>query len=61
MKNIIIVIMVLFAVSLTGGLYHTLDHMNAVGQEVINQAHVEQLPLDMPDMEFNPAPAIPLY
>ncbi len=61
MKNIIIVIMVLFTVSLTGGLYHTLSHLNDVGQEVTNQAYVEQLPFDMPDMAFNPVPVIPLY
>ncbi len=61
MKNIIIVIMVLCAVSLTGGLYHTLDHLDNVGQEVTNQPHLEQLPSDMPDVVFNSVPMVPRY
>jgi len=61
MKKIAIVIMVLFTIGLTGGLYHTLAHLNNVGQEVTNQAYVEQLPPDMPDAVFHPAPVVPLY
>jgi len=61
MKKIVMLLMVLFTVSLTGGLYHTLDHLNDVGQELTNQANVEQLLPDMPDMVFNPASAVPLY
>ena len=61
MKNIIIVIMVLFTVSLTGGLYYTFSHLNDVGQEVTNQAHLEQLPFDMPDVGFNSVPMVPRY
>jgi len=61
MKNIIVVIMVLCAVSLTGGLYHTLNHLNDVGQAMTNQAYVEQLPSDMPEVVFNSAPVVPLY
>jgi hypothetical protein len=61
MKKIAIVIMVLFTIGLAGGLYNTFAHLNDVGQEVINQAYVEQLPPGMPDMAFNPVSVIPLY
>jgi len=57
MKKIAIVIMFLFTVGLTGGLHHT--HNGA--QEVTNQANVEQLSSDMPDIVFNSVSVIPLY
>ena len=61
MKKIAIVIMVLLTIGLTGGLYRTLAHLNNVGQGVTNQACVEQLPPDMPNVVFNTAPVVPLY
>ena len=61
MKKIAIVIMVLFTIGLAGGLYNTFAHLNDVGQEVINQAYVEQLPSDMPDVVFNSVPMVPRY
>ena len=61
MKKIVTLIMVLFTVTLTGGLYRTLSHLNDVGQEVIGQAHVEQLPPDVPDMVFGQVPGVPRY
>jgi hypothetical protein len=61
MKKIVTLIMVLFTVTLTGGLYHTFSHLNDVGQEVIGRAHVEQLPPEMTDMVFAQIPGVPRY
>ena len=60
MKKIVIVLMILFAVSLTGGLYHTLANLSDVGQETINQ-ELEQFESEMPNVFFNPVPMVPLY
>ena len=61
MKKIVIVLMVLFTVGLTGGLYHTLAHLNTVGQEMTGYAHTE-LPLPaMSDMTISLVPVVPLY
>ena len=61
MKKIVILFAVLFTVTLTGGLYLTLAHLNDVGQEVTGQAQVEQFLPDMPDVVFNSVPVVPLY
>ena len=61
MKKIAIVIMVLLTIGLTGGLYHTLAHLNNAGQEVTNQAYVDQLPPNMSDVALSSVPVIPLY
>lgn len=60
MKKIVIVLMILFTISLAGGLYNTLAQLDNVGQEMTDYIYMEQFPCEMPDLTLNPI-AVPLY
>ena len=61
MKKLIALLMILFTVSLAGGLYHTFAQLDAVGQETMDYAFTEQFYHAMPDITLNPTPVLPLY
>ena len=61
MKKILIVLMVLCAVGLMGGLYRTLAQLDNLGQEKTGTPCMEQLLPAMPDVGLDSASMIPLY
>jgi hypothetical protein len=60
MRKIVIVIMVLFAIGLAGGLYNTLAHLDTIEKETTDYSDVTQFHGEMPDIVFSPI-TIPIY
>ena len=60
-KKLVALLMILFTISLAGGLYHTFAQLDNVGQETIDNAFAEQFYHAMPDIILNPTPVVLLY
>ena len=61
MKKIIIVLMVLFTLSLAGGLYNTLAQLDNVEAETQTTHNMNPFPYEMPDVIMHPMPGVTLY
>jgi flagellar basal body-associated protein FliL len=61
MKQIIIIIMVLFTLCLAGGMYNTLAQLDNVEPETADHAYMNPFPYEMPNVVVDPMLGIPLY
>ena len=61
MKKIIIVLMVLFTLSIAGGLYNTLAQLDNVEAETQATHNMNPFPYEMPDVIMHPMPGVSLY
>ena len=61
MKKLLALLMILFTISLAGGLYHTFAQLDTVGQETMDYAFTEHFPNPIPNITLNPTPVLPLY
>ena len=61
MKKIIVILVLLFALSLTGILYGTPDQPYEEGMVTIEELYMSELPDQMPDVVVDPMVGFPLY
>ena len=59
MKNTIIVLIILFTISLAGGLYSAFSHSD--NAKMIHHNDVRQFPQEMSTLNLHPMPVVPLY
>ena len=61
MKNLIIALMIVFSVSLAGGICMTLSNLNGVSDEVKAYSEKEQFPMGISNIIINPMTAVLIY
>ena len=59
MKNIVVVLIILFSISLAGGLYSALSHFDNI--EMMNHTDARQFPQEMSTLNLHPMPVVPLH
>jgi len=61
MKKILTLLMVLLAVSLAGGIYHTSAHIDKVGHDTADYTYTEESIPAMPEIMIDTISVVPLY
>jgi hypothetical protein len=61
MKKILTLLIILFGVSLVGGLYHTFAHIDKVGYDTADYTYTEKFIPEMPDITIDTTSLMPLY
>ena len=61
MRNLIVILSLVFAFSIVGGLYNTLAQLNKVETVSAEEAYGVQLPDQMPDVILDQMTGFPVY
>ena len=61
MKNVVVVLMIVFTMSLVGGLYNTLAQLDNVQQETTDYAQMKKIPYIIPDVVLSPMTVVLVY
>ena len=59
MKNLVIVLMIILTISIAGGLYNTLQHLDYAS--TTGRTEVAQFPQEVSTLTLNPMPVVPLH
>ena len=61
MKKIVTLFMILFTVSLIGGLYHTFANIDKVGYDMTDDTYTEKFIPETPEIILDTISLVPLY
>jgi hypothetical protein len=61
MKKILTLLMILFAVSLVGGLYHTFANIDKVGYNTTDDTYTKEFTSEAPEIILDTIPLISLF
>ncbi len=61
MKKILTLLVILFGVSLVGGIYHTFAHIDKVGYNTPDYTYTEESTPEMPEIMIDTISVVPLY
>ncbi len=61
MKKILTLLVILFGVSLVGGIYHTFAHIDKVGYNTADYTYTEESIPEMPEINIDTTSLMPRY
>ena len=61
MRKLIVILSLVFAFSIVGGLYNTLDQLNNVGTVSVEEVSIPQFPEQLPEIMLDPLVGYPVF